>query len=226
MINPHPVFEIKWIPGSTNLFIASHGDGTLVVYDKEKEDAVFSPEQTDSTPISYDKPRLQVFKSVQSQVQKVNPVAFWRVSTQRLNAFAFSPDGRYIAAGTEAGRLFIIDHHSERVLDVFVTFFGGIQAICWSPDGRYILFGGQDDMVSIISFDERELVARFQGHDSWVTHVAFDPWRCDGRNYRFGSVADDRRLLLWDFNASMLQRPRAVSNIPSLNCHVESPILP
>ena len=67
-------------------------------------------------------------------------------------------------------------------------------------------------MISIISFDERELVARFQGHGSWINSVAFDPWRCDGRNYRFGSVADDRRILLWDFNASMLQRPRAVSS--------------
>jgi hypothetical protein len=71
-------------------------------------------------------------------------------------------------------------------------------------------------MISIICYEERELVARFQGHGSWINSVAFDPWRCDGRNYRFGSVADDRRLLLWDFNASMLQRPRAVSSTLSL----------
>lgn len=210
MINPHPVIGVKWVPGTTNLFIASHGDGTLVVYDKEKEDAVFVPENFDNSALTHEKPRLQVFKSIQSQNQKTNPVAFWRMSTQRINAFEFSPDSRYLAAGTEAGKLIIIDHHAERVLDAFSTFFGGVQAICWSPDGRYILFGGQDDMISIISFSEREMVARFQGHDSWITHVAFDPWRCDGRNYRFGSVADDRKLLLWDFNASMLQRPRAV----------------
>lgn len=54
------------------------------------------------------------------------------------------------------------------------------------------------------------LVARCQGHNSWVSAVAFDPWRCDDRNYRFGSVGEDARLLLWDFSVGMLHRPRAV----------------
>jgi hypothetical protein len=54
------------------------------------------------------------------------------------------------------------------------------------------------------------LVARCQGHNSWVTAVQFDPWRCDDRNYRIGSVGEDCRLLLWDFSVSMLHRPKAV----------------
>jgi catabolite repression protein CreC len=41
--------------------------------------------------------------------------------------------------------------------------------------------------------------------------VCFDPWRCDDRNYRFGSVGEDCRLLLWDFSVGMLHRPKAVS---------------
>lgn len=71
--------------------------------------------------------------------------------------------------------------------------------------------GGQDDLVSIWSLEARQIVARCPGHHSWVTSVAFDPWRCDDRNYRFGSVGEDRRLLLWDFNVGMLHRPKAVS---------------
>ena len=66
-------------------------------------------------------------------------------------------------------------------------------------------------MVSIWSVVDRALVARCVGHHSWVTAVAFDPWRCDERTYRFGSVGDDCRLLLWDFSVGMLHRPRAVS---------------
>lgn len=86
--------------------------------------------------------------------------------------------------------------------------------VCWSPDGKYVLTGGQDDLVSIWSLTERRIVARCPGHHSWVTAVAFDPWRCDERNYRFGSVGDDCRLLLWDFNVGMLRRPKAAV------CHV------
>lgn len=84
--------------------------------------------------------------------------------------------------------------------------------MCWSPDGKYILTGGQDDLVSIWSLNERRIVARCPGHHSWVSCVAFDPWRCDERNYRFGSVGEDRRLLLWDFSVGMLHRPKGVSH--------------
>jgi WD40 repeat protein len=76
--------------------------------------------------------------------------------------------------------------------------------------------GGQDDLVSIWSLEESTLVARCQGHNSWVTGVQFDPWRCDERNYRIGSVGEDCRLLLWDFSVGMLHRPRAVSRFKSL----------
>ncbi len=97
-----------------------------------------------------------------------------------------------------------------RLLDLFGSYYGGLLCVCWSPDGRYVLTGGQDDLVSIWSFSERRIVARCQGHHSWVTAVAFDPWRCDGRNYRFGSVGDDCRLLLWDFSEGLLHRPKGV----------------
>ena len=99
----------------------------------------------------------------------------------------------------------------RRLLDVYMSYYGGMLCVCWSPDGRYIVTGGQDDLVSIWSLEDSILVARCQGHSSWVTGVAFDPWRCDERNYRFGSVGEDCRLLLWDFSVGMLHRPRAAS---------------
>ena len=75
-----------------------------------------------------------------------------------------------------------------------------------------MLTGGQDDLVTIWSLAERQIIARCHGHDSWVTAVAFDPWRCDERTYRFGSVGDDCKLLLWDFSVGMLHRPKGVSS--------------
>lgn len=55
------------------------------------------------------------------------------------------------------------------------------------------------------------MVARCQGHKSWVTDVAFDRWRCDEHTYRFGSVGEDCNLILWDFSFSALQKPKYVS---------------
>lgn len=38
--------------------------------------------------------------------------------------------------------------------------------------------------------------------------MAFDDLRCDGRTYRFGSVGEDNKLILWDFSSGTLHRPK------------------
>lgn len=51
-------------------------------------------------------------------------------------------------------------------------------------------------MVTIISVHERRVVARCEGHTNFVTSVAFDDRRkSSARNYRFGSVGEDGRIL-------------------------------
>ncbi|WEW58189.1 hypothetical protein PRK78_003657 [Emydomyces testavorans] len=224
-INGSPVVHIQWIPGSENLFLAAHSNGCLIVYDKEKEDAPFVPEESgenlnpvDEENSDISQSSLNILKSVNSPNQRTNPVSCWKVSNHRINSFAFSPDRRHLAVVVEDGTLRIMDYLEERfseltwsrLLDVFTSYYGGIICICWSPDGNYIVTGGQDDLISIWSFKERKIVARCPGHNSWVTCVAFDPWCCDERNYRFGSVGDDCRLLLWDFSVAMLHRPKAL----------------
>jgi catabolite repression protein CreC len=212
-INPSAVQTILWLPNKENLFIAAHMDGTLIVYDKEKEDSTFVGDDSNlenghtngHTPSNYG---FQVKKSVQSRDQKANPVAVWKLSPMKINAISFSPDGALLAAVCEDGTLTIFDYIAEKVLDVYRSYYGAMMCVTWSPDGRYVLTGGQDDLVSIWSLADQELVARCVGHESWVTDVKFDPWRCDERNYRFGSVGEDCRLLLWDFSVGMLRRPK------------------
>ncbi|KAL1960346.1 hypothetical protein VTO42DRAFT_8306 [Malbranchea cinnamomea] len=216
-INNSPVGHIKWIPGSENLFMAAHHNGSLVVYDKEKEDAPFTPEEAEDKPDEKGNENrrrslFSVLKSVNSKNQRTNPVAYWKVSNHRINNFAFSPDRRHLAVVLEDGSLRIIDYLKEKILDLFTSYYGGLICVCWSPDGKYILTGGQDDLVSIWSLADRQIVARCQGHNSWVNCVAFDPWRCDERTYRFGSVGDDCRLLLWDFSVAMLHRPKVLQS--------------
>ncbi|OJZ80845.1 WD40 repeat domain-containing protein [Aspergillus vadensis CBS 113365] len=235
VVNNSPVTHIKWIPGSENLFMAAHANGQLVVYDKEKEDALFTPElgspSAETMKSSSGRQPLQILKSVNSRNQKTNPVALWKLANQKITQFAFSPDRRHLAVVLEDGSLRVMDYLKEEVLDIFRSYYGGLICVCWSPDGKYIVTGGQDDLVTIWSLPERKIVARCQGHNSWVSAVAFDPWRCDDRTYRFGSVGDDCRLLLWDFSVGMLHRPRVhqanarqrtsmiVSNTQHLNRH-------
>lgn len=115
-----PASQVRWLPGSENLFISAHMDGTLAVFDKEKDDAPFLPEDAaGAVPplrVSSDGkrlPRLIIKKSVQSKNQKTNPLAAWKATNQRINSMAFSPDGRLLALACEDGSLRIIDYMKE-----------------------------------------------------------------------------------------------------------------
>ncbi len=94
-------------------------DGSLIVYDKEKEDAAFLPEEIGLfIPEKSSGPSgtstLHVNKSIKSKNQKVNPVASWKLSSQQINAVAFSPDSRHLAVVCEDGTLRIIDYIEEQ----------------------------------------------------------------------------------------------------------------
>lgn len=125
IINPAPVSEIKWLPGSENLFLAAHMDGTLIVYDKERDDATFVPEERrvsveDSNDgFESDHAPLHINKSVNSKNQKANPVASWKLSNHRINGFAFSPDNRHLAVVSEDGSLRIINYLKELSVESF-----------------------------------------------------------------------------------------------------------
>lgn len=55
--------------------------------------------------------------------------------------------------------------------------------------------GGQDDLVTVYSPLEQRVVARCQGHCSFVTGIAFDPWQSDDRTSRFASVSEDCKVI-------------------------------
>lgn len=126
IINNSAVAKIKWIPGSENHFLAAHVDGTLVVYDKEKEDAPFVSEELVDEGISIedeDQSTLVITKSVNSSNQKANPVACWKISNQAITDFAFSPDSKHLAVVGDDGCLRIIDYLQERYTYPFCLAF-------------------------------------------------------------------------------------------------------
>ncbi|KAI8606598.1 WD40-repeat-containing domain protein [Dissophora ornata] len=200
IIKDSAVTMIKWMPGSESQFMAAFHDGSILIMDKERDDSTFSAPNP---------PNDNTFHVTRPKHGKHNPISHWQVCKKSITAFAFSPDLQHVAVVSADGCLRIIDFRNERLLDTFSAYFGALNCVCWSPDGKYILTGGQDDLVTIWSFKDQRIVARCQGHQSYVTGVAFDPWRCDERNYRFGSVGEDAKLLLWDFSVGALHKPKA-----------------
>ncbi|KAG6820648.1 hypothetical protein H0H93_013847 [Arthromyces matolae] len=215
----------------------SHADGSIVVYDKERDDGVFTPQDpiarshdhsgaTVSDDGSLQKewdPTESIFvtmppwhpvtsgtgiasngKSDKDKVAKNPEIVAKRLATD----FVFSPDVKYVSAISEDGCLRVIDALAEQLVDCYASYFGSLTCVAWSHDGRFILTGGQDDLVTIFSPWEQRVVARCQGHSSFVSALAFDDLRCDGRTYRFGSVGEDNKFILWDFSSGALHRPK------------------
>ncbi|KAJ8087969.1 hypothetical protein PM082_013520 [Marasmius tenuissimus] len=239
-ITSSPCTAVRWVPSSTSLFLVSHADGTIVVYDREREDGTFTPQDpgpsnpptgSESNPSSEESwdPMENIFvtmppwhpvaasnvgpsKSDKDKAASVkNPVSHWRVSRRSVVDFVFSPDVKYVGAISEDGCLRVIDALAEQLIDCYASYFGTLTCVAWSPDGRFIVTGGQDDLLTIFSPWEQRVVARCQGHSSFVSSVAFDDLRCDGRTYRFGSVGEDNKLILWDFSSGALHRPKMQS---------------
>ncbi|XP_067680675.1 WD repeat-containing protein 20-like [Haliotis asinina] len=188
LIDKTKVTCIKWIPGSPNQFLVSHGSGQMYVYN---EDLPCGP-----TP-----PHYQLFKqgegfSVYTCKTKTtrNPMYRWIVGQGAINEFAFSPCSRYIAIVSQDGYLRVFNYNSMELHGTMKSFFGGLLCVCWSPDGRYLVTGGEDDLVTVWSFQEKRVVCRGQGHKSWVNVVAFDTYTsivCDEEDCDYMEEQED-----------------------------------
>lgn len=107
-----------------------------------------------------------------------NPLYRWVIGNEGccINEFAFSPCGTNLAVVSQDGFLRVFHYDTMELIGLARSYFGGFLCVCWSPDGRYIVVGGEDDLVTVWSLHERRVVARGQGHRSWVSVVAFDPY--------------------------------------------------
>lgn len=56
------------------------------------------------------------------------------------------------------------------------TYYGSALCCAWSPDGRFLAAGGEDDLLALFCPAQHRVLAWGEGHTSWVSGVAFDPW--------------------------------------------------
>ncbi|XP_043464297.1 WD repeat-containing protein 20 [Leptopilina heterotoma] len=172
LIDKTKVTCIKWIPQSSNLFLVSHSSGQLYLYNKELLCGTTSPHyQPFKSGTGY---AIHTCKTKSTR----NPLYRWVIGADGccINEFAFSPCGTNLAVVSQDGFLRVFHYDTMELMGSARSYFGGFLCVCWSPDGRYVVVGGEDDLVTIWSFNDKRIVARGQGHHSWVSVVAFDPY--------------------------------------------------
>ncbi|KAJ3211644.1 hypothetical protein HK099_007956, partial [Clydaea vesicula] len=174
--------------GSEHIFLVSHLDGTVITYDKEKEESSFTPLIPTSEQHSFIVPL-----TFQPQ-KKCNPIGWWSFGgkNSHVTSFSFSPDLKTVACCTINGFLRLIDIQTERCMQTFSSFFGGILCHCFSNDGNFLVTGGQDDLISIYYQNPTTL--------DFVRSVQFDTYIENNlrKGLRLGSVGEDGRILFWE----------------------------
>ncbi|KAJ2612811.1 hypothetical protein H4S08_002526 [Coemansia sp. RSA 1365] len=196
---------VRWLPNADSQFIVGTADGSLMIMDRTKEDFCVPALATTDKQIN----SMDAFEVAYPLKPKCNPVAYWKVGNSPITSISFSPDAQRVAVTSEDGALRIIDYPNEILEDVYLSYFGGLSCCAWSDDGKYVVAGGKDDLITVWSYYDQSIVARCQGHESWVRDIVFDPLGHEDENtYRFMSVGDDAKLLVWDFSLAALHRPR------------------
>lgn len=148
------------------------------------------------------------------------------VGRNELFAVAFSPDGRFVAAGS-MGKVLVWDRHRP---DNKAVELGGpksyVYAVAFSRDGRYLACGGEDRGVRIWEVATRELLwgptprSANRRHGDAVYSVAFSP---DGRELVSGGY--DRKVKRWSVQGGQHQgdQPSVMNGIGRVSSVAFSP---
>ncbi|GBE78897.1 predicted protein [Sparassis crispa] len=118
-------------------------------------------------------------------------------------ALAYSPDGRFVASGSEDMSVIIWDASSGQRWHTCQEHTDTVCSIAFSPDSRELVSGSRDGSAIIWTVATGERRAVLEGHDGFVYVVAWSP---DGSSIATASV--DNTLRLWD-TASGQERHRS-----------------
>jgi WD40 repeat protein len=119
--------------------------------------------------------------------------------TDRVNAVAFSPDGKQVATGSgepsRGGELKLWDvTNGQLVRDFPKVHSDAVLSLEFSPDGKLLASGAADKMARVCDLATGKIVRNFEGHTHHVLGVS---WSADGRT--LATAGADGMVKVWDF---------------------------
>lgn len=113
--------------------------------------------------------------------------------SEKIEAIAYSADGRYVATGSSDRTIKIWEAATGRELRA-LNGNTGLKALAYSPDGRTLASSGNDGKVRLWDTDSGQERTIINGHAKTVLALAFSP---DGRWLASGGT-EDQTVKLWE----------------------------
>jgi WD40 repeat protein len=110
-----------------------------------------------------------------------------------VNAIAWSPDNRQLAAATTVGEVVTWNIETKQVVRVLGKSGHSTEALAWSHDGKRVAAGNAGFFIQLWNPADGQELAMFRGHTAAVKAVRWSP-----DSTRLASVANDGTLRIWD----------------------------
>ncbi|NCS78064.1 MAG: protein kinase [Microcystis aeruginosa K13-07] len=113
--------------------------------------------------------------------------------SDRVLSVVYSPDGRYLASGSNGRTIKIWEVATGKELRTLTGHSNWVLSVVYSPDGRYLASGSWDETIKIWEVATGKELRTLAGHSYWVESVVYSP---DGRYLASGSA--DKAIKIWE----------------------------